>query len=224
VGGTFRSTQPLRFGTIKVGGKVELAGGEGGDIHVGGILRSDGDLSFGTIKVGGESELLGSCSGVNASVGGLMDVRDNLSLSGSLKVGGKAEIGQNVQAGSIKVGGHLTADKAEAVNEIETQNLRTRLGARAGTIDIKKKGEVEGPLVAGKVTIGERARVEDVHGDFVELRAGVRARNVYAAEVIVESGSRVQGQIKYTRRIEAEDGAVFAQEPERVEELPPKPI
>jgi len=224
VGGSFRSSQPLKFSSIDVGGSVRLSGGTGGDIEVGGLLKSDGDLIFDEIDVGGKVEILGDASGQSIDVGGVIRVSRNLSLSGGLKVGGKAEIGETVKAKTIQVGGRLEAEKAEADEEIKTNTLITTSGAKAQRIEIGGRGEAQGPIIADTVLIRERSRVEDIYADSVTLRRGCRARNIYAARIDIESGCRISGEVRYTESLNAERDVTFASAPEKVEKLPVPPF
>ena len=100
----------------------------------------------------------------------------------------------------------------------------TRAGAKAEHIEIGRRDEAEGPIVAENVLIKERARVEDVYGRRVELRKNCRVRNIYAATLSIESGCVVVGEVKYIESMKVERDVTFASEPERVKELPPAPI
>ena len=224
VGGTLRSSEPLEFSHIRVGGSVTIAGGKGGDIDVGGTFRSEGDLTFETIDVGGTVRIEGSASGRSIEVGGTVRVRDDLELSEELKVGGTADVGGKLTARAVRVGGKVVAEKVEAVEEIKTNTLRTRAGAMAQRIELGRRGEAEGPLIARTVIIKERCRVEDIHAETVTLRRDSRARNVYAARIDIESGCRISGEVKYTESLNAERDVSFASEPEKVEKLPEPPL
>lgn len=223
VGGTFKSTDHLNFGDIEVGGKATLSGGEGGDIEVGGVLSSNGNLDFSNLEVGGKVNIAGDSRGQGLRVGGMLDVSGNLELSRSLRVGGKAEIGESVRASSIRLGGVLRASRVEASEDIEANKLMTKDGARADTIEIGKNGESRGPLIARRVWVEDKASVEDVYADEVEMRKGSRANNIYAKRIEIDSRSRVNGEVKFTEALNAGDDVNFARDPERVEELPSPP-
>lgn len=224
MGGTLKSSEPLTFNMIKVGGSVKITGGKGGDIRVGGTLRSEGDLTFGEIDVGGTVRISGSAAGQVIDVGGTVRVRDDLELSDALKVGGTAEVGGSLKARSVRVGGRVEAERVEAVEEIRTNTLRTRAGAMAEYIELGRRGEAEGPLIAKSVLVRDRGRVEDVYAESVTLRRNCRARNVYAAKVQIESGCRISGEVKYTDFLSAEQSVTFGTGPEKTEKLPPPPF
>ncbi|MGD2200687.1 MAG: hypothetical protein PVJ38_03515 [Candidatus Bathyarchaeota archaeon] len=224
VGGSFKAREPINFSTIKVGGSVKIAGGIGGHVDVGGSFKSDGDLTFQTIDVGGTVKIDGSGKGGNIDVGGTVRVRGDLDLQDELKVGGKADIGGVLKARVVRVGGRVEGEKIEAQDLIKTNTLRTRLGAKAGEIDIGRRGEAEGPLIAGRVLVRERARVEDVYADTVYLRRGSRAVNIYARKVTVENRCIITGQVKFTEEVNIDRDARLSYEPEKVESLPEPPF
>jgi cytoskeletal protein CcmA (bactofilin family) len=224
VGGSFRASEPLEFNLIDVGGTVRLSGGKGGDIEVGGSLKCEGDLEFEHIDVWGTVRIEGNASGRSIDVGGTARVNGDLELTETLSVGGRAEVGGGLRARRVQVGGRIEAEKVEAVEDIKTNTLLTRLGAVARNIEIGKRGEVEGPLVGETILIRDRARVEDVHGQRVTLRRGCRAHNVYGATVVIEDGCRISGEMKYTERLEADRDVAFAVGPAKVEKLPDPPL
>jgi cytoskeletal protein CcmA (bactofilin family) len=147
-----------------------------------------------------------------------------MELTEDLRVGGKAEAGGLIKARSVLVGGKVEARRVEALDEIRTNTLRTRDGAKADYIELGRRGEAEGPIVARKVLIRERARVEDIHADEVTLRRGCRALNIYADRVTVETDCRISGEVKYTDSLRAERDVRFAYEPEKTEKLPESPL
>lgn len=224
VGGTLKSSKPLEFGHIRVGGSVTIAGGKGEDIDVGGTFRSEGDLTFETIDVGGTVRIEGNAYGKSVEVGGTVRVMDDLELSEELKVGGTADIGGKLTARSVRVGGKVEAEKIEAVEEIKTNTLRTRSGAMARRIELGRRGEAEGPLIARTVIVRDRCRVEDIHAEAVTLRRDSRARNIYAARIDIESGCRISGEVKYTESLNVERDVSLVSEPEKVEKLPEPPL
>jgi cytoskeletal protein CcmA (bactofilin family) len=91
-------------------------------------------------------------------------------------------------------------------------------------IEIDRRGEVEGPIVAKKILIRERARVEDIYGGDVILRKGCRAVNVYAERLTIENDCRISGNIKYSDTLRADHDTRLAREPEKTEKLPPPPL
>jgi cytoskeletal protein CcmA (bactofilin family) len=118
----------------------------------------------------------------------------------------------------------VEAEKVEAVEEIRTNTLRTRAGAMAEYIELGRRGEAEGPLIAKSVLVRDRGRVEDVYAESVTLRRNCRARNIYAARIQIESDCRIGGEVKYTDSLRAEHNVMFGTEPEKTEKLPPPPF
>ena len=224
VGGTLKSSDPLDFERIRVGGSVKISGGKGGNIDVGGTFKSDGDLTFENIDVGGTVKIDGNAYGRNIEVGGTAKVDGDMELTEDLRVGGNAEAGGLIKARAVLVGGKVEARRVEALDEIRTNTLRTKDGAKADYIELGRRGEVEGPLVARKVLIRERARVEDIHAEEVTLRRGCRALNIYADRVTVETDCRISGEVRYTDSMRAERDVRFAYEPEKTEKLPEPPL
>jgi cytoskeletal protein CcmA (bactofilin family) len=91
-------------------------------------------------------------------------------------------------------------------------------------IELGRRGEAEGPLIAKTVLVRDRGRVEDVYAESVTLRRDCRARNIYASKVQIESGCRISGDVKYTDSLKAEHNVTFSTEPEKTEKLPPPPF
>ncbi len=52
----------------------------------------------------------------------------------------------------------------------------------------------------------------------------VRAGNVYAKDVRLESRCRISGEVKYSGRIEADSDVEFAKPPMKTDELPKPPL
>ncbi|EMR73314.1 Integral membrane protein CcmA involved in cell shape determination, partial [Thaumarchaeota archaeon SCGC AB-539-E09] len=148
----------------------------------------------------------------------------DLNLSGPLKVGGRAEVRGELKAYNIHVGGRIEAKKIEVVGEIKTSTLRTIHGAKAKRIEIGRRGEVEGPVVADYVLSRDRARFEDIYAKRVVLRRGSRARNIYAEEIEIEGKCRISGELKYTESLDFERDVRFEHPPEKAESLPQPPL
>ena len=148
----------------------------------------------------------------------------DLDLSEDLRVGGKAAVDGELKAKTVRVGGKVEAFKIEALDELTTNTLRTREGAKAEEIEIGRRGEAEGPLIGNRILIRERARVEDVYGGTVVLRRGCRANNVYAEKLTVENDCRITGVVKYTETLSADRDARFSMDPEKIEKLPAPPF
>jgi len=56
-----------------------------------------------------------------------------------------------------------------------------------------------------KVIIGKETRVEDIYGKEILLRHEARARNVYGETIRIESGCRIDGEVKYTRELRIDE-------------------
>jgi hypothetical protein len=224
VGGKLESSKPLRFGRLDAGGKIHLSGGEGGELRAGGKLNSDGSLSFTVIQVGGTVELDGDASGQAVEVGGTLRVHGGLKLSGGLRVGGKADVSGALEAGSVRVGGSVRADRINARTEIQSNSIYTLNGARAARIEIGRRGEARGPLVAEEVVVGEDAEVEDIYGGVVTLRRGSRVGNVYAVDLRVESGVELREHVMYSDHLRLDRRVSFHAQPEKAEKLPQPPL
>ncbi|MDH5792798.1 MAG: polymer-forming cytoskeletal protein, partial [Candidatus Bathyarchaeota archaeon] len=168
--------------------------------------------------------LEGNSSGRSIDVGGTVRAGGDLELSESLKVGGTAEVGGKLNARSIRVGGRVEAEKVEAVEEIRTNTLKTKSGAMAGYIELGRRGEAEGPLIAKEVLVRDRGRVEDIYAETVTLRRDCRAGNIYAARIRLESGCRIRGEVRYTESLEADRDVAFSSPPEKTEKLPSPPF
>ena len=218
VGGSFKALSALKFDKISVGGVAVLAEGEGGNISVGGSFRSQGPLKrFGSLSVGGTVSIMGPAKGTDVSVGGTLKVLGDLELEGKLRVGGTASIEGTLKASSVSVGGSLRADKVKADRDLRVGGLlATKEGAEADYIEIGRKGRVKGPLRARRVTVGEKARVEDVWAEEITLEEGARARNLYGIRIYVERDCVVLGDVKYVEEFVAEEGARFLKAPEKV--------
>ena len=67
--------------------------------------------------------------------------------------------------------------------------------------------------------IGTRAHVEDVYGGKIIMEGDGRARNLYGGGIYIESGCRVDGEVKYTVSLETRKGVSFAKSPAKVEKL-----
>ena len=128
-----------------------------------------------------------------------------------------------MKADSIRVGGKLEADKAEAEKFIETSVLRTRLGAKAKRIELGRRGEARGPLIGEVVVVKERCSVEDVWGDEIQLRGRAQARRLYGRKVHVEHGCDVESVV-YTEELRSEPSVRMGTPPQKAEKLPDPPF
>ena len=132
-----------------------------------------------------------------------MKCKGDLNIHNHLKVGGKIAVDGDVNADSIRVGGKLEADKVVAQKYIETSILYTRNGATATRIEIERRGKVRGPLVGEIVTIKDRAEVEDIHADRIQLRRGCRAGNLYGRVIWIDTGCDVES-VTYTEELRSD--------------------
>jgi cytoskeletal protein CcmA (bactofilin family) len=224
VGGTFKSKEHLEFGDISVGGTVKLYGGGKGEIiDIGGTLSAEEKLSFTKLDVGGTVKLYGGGEGEELIVGGSMKCRGDLVISDHVKVGGKINVDGELSAKSIRVGGKLEADKVVAQQYIETNILYTRYGAKAARIEIDRRGKVRGPLIGDIITIKDRASVEDIHGDRIQLRRGCRAGNLYGKVIWIDTGCDVDS-VTYTDELRADASVRIRRGAQKSDELPEPPI
>jgi len=153
-----------------------------------------------------------------------MKVDGELKLTGDIEVGGKMEVKNTIQAKNIKVGGVLNAKKIEAEEAEEYVevggSVETEDGVKAKFFRIGKRGRVHGSIRADRVIIGKEAQVEDIYGREIILRHEARARNVYGEIVDIESGCRINGEIKYTRELRMNERVYLAKQPQKVDKLP----
>jgi hypothetical protein len=63
-----------------------------------------------------------------------------------------------------------------------------------------------------------------VYADKLEMGKDSSANNVYTREARLGSGSRVSGELLYTRTLESEEGARVQSGPTKTEKLPSPPI
>jgi len=141
-----------------------------------------------------------------------------------LRVGGKADVSGVLEAGSVRVGGSVRADRINARTEIQSNSIHTIGGARAVRIEIGRRGEARGPLVAEEVVVGEDAEVEDIYGGVVTLRRGSRIRNVYAVDLRVENGVELREHVVYSDHLRVDRRVSFFSQPEKAEKLPQPPL
>jgi hypothetical protein len=224
VGGRLESSKPLGFERLDAGGKIWLSGGEGGEIRAGGSLTNSGALKFSAIQVGGTVELDGDASGQAVEVGGTLSVHGGLKLSGGLRVGGKADVSVGLEAGHVRVGGSVRADSINARTEIQSNSIYTVKGAKAARIEIGRRGEARGPLVADEIVIGDDAEVDDIYGGVVTLRRGSRVGNVYAVDLRVENNVEFRERVMYSDHLRLDRRVSFSAPPEKTEKLPQPPL
>jgi cytoskeletal protein CcmA (bactofilin family) len=225
VGGKFSSTAPLVFGRLEVGGTVSLAGGsKGGSIEVGGVIRVSGDLTFDDLEVGGIAEIAGNATGRKVEVGGQFRVDGNLALAEGIEVGGRGTVGGDVTGRDLEVGGEFRARKAVLTGRAEVAGaIRTELGLRALSVEVRRKSHVRGPLVADRVVLGRGSEAELVFGGFVEVGADARVLRIVADEVELGPGATV-GRVEYVRTLKVGRGASTDEPPVQIATRPAPPV
>jgi cytoskeletal protein CcmA (bactofilin family) len=225
VGGKFSSSAPLTFGRLEVGGSVSLAGSsKGGSIEVGGVIRVAGDLAFDDLEVGGIGEIAGNATGRSVEVGGQFRVDGNLTLTEGIEVGGRAVIGGDVAARDLEVGGEFRARKAVFPGRAEVSGaIRTELGLRAALVEVRKKSQVRGPLVADRVLLGRGSEAELVFGGTVDVGADARVGRIVADDVELRSGASAS-RVEYTRSLKLDPSAHVDQPPVKIATRPAPPV
>jgi cytoskeletal protein CcmA (bactofilin family) len=109
------------------------------------------------IDVGGTIEIEGNADGSEVDTGGFLKVKENLTLSGGLEVGGNCAVGGTLSAERIEIGGWIEAAEIKA-SEVEVGgSTRTVKGVRARLITIGDDGRVKGPLIGDTISLGERS-------------------------------------------------------------------
>ena len=223
-GGKIRSRDFLMFEDLRAASSIEIESGEGRNIDVGGSFKCHGDLKFNEMDVGGRVKIDGNAEGSDIDVGGTVKIGGNLQLTNSINVGGILDVKQKLTASSVEVSGKITCYQIEARDNIETNLLRTTLGAKANRIKIGKNGEVEGPIIAKNVYLKEKVNAEDIYGEDVTLRRGCIVNNIYAARVIIDSNCQILGKILYTESLSLGKRVDYRSNPEKIEILPEPPF
>jgi len=227
VGGSMKAEGDLRFKEIDVGGTVDISGtGEGENVDVGGRLQVGGDLRLtGKLNVGGTVDISGTCQGGEVDVGGRLQVGGDLRLVGRLDVGGAVRVVKELSSEDLDVGGSVEASLVSARNNVAVGGLiASEKGAKARRIDLGKRGEARGPLLAEEVHIRDRARVEDVYAMSLIMEENAKACNLYVGRASIESECRISGETQYLEALDTGRNVVFAKPPVKVEKLPQPPI
>ena len=202
IGGSFECTGPLEFGDIEVGGTIEIASGRGRRMEVGGSLSTVGDLTFERLELGGVGRIGGNLAGDQIEVGGVLAIKGSVTLRGSLEVGGTIEVGETLAAESVEVGGSISARVAHVAEHAEIGgSLRTREGFKARVLELSKRAEAMGPLVADRVVLERKCRADMVCGRWVQIGADCEVQAVCGESVEVGNHSRV-GRIEYLGIVE----------------------
>jgi len=224
VGGTFESTGPLEFNEIDVGGVVKLSGDcSGRKLDVGGMAKVEGNLRFEEIDVGGVIEVEGNADGADLDIGGILRVGGDLNLTGRFEVGGRCKVGGTLNAHEIETGGRLEAAEVK-VHEIEVGGaISTDKGVKADSITIGDHGRVRGPLIGGKIRIGQRADVEALYGKSITLEERSKAASIHGVDIRIGSHCSILGEVLYSGSLETDEQVSLAVQPKKVESLPEAP-
>jgi len=165
----------------------------------------------------------GAARGREVEVGGALRSEGVLILEDRLRVGGRVSVSRELEAGEIRVGGKVEAYSVVARKFIETTDLITTRGGKAARIEVGKRGEVEGPLVGQVIIVKDRSRVEDIHGDDVQVRGGCRTGSIYGRRVRIEGGCDVDS-VQFTESLRADPSVRFRTAPQKTEKLPDPPL
>jgi cytoskeletal protein CcmA (bactofilin family) len=223
VGGAFKAEGVVEIGSIDVGGAIVVGpGSKVLNIDVGGSFKSEGDILFEDLDVGGTARFAGDAKGKRVDVGGSVKAEKSLILTEKLDVGGAAVIGTDLVVGEeIEVGGSL-----EAGNLIEAPVID--VGGSIKAVHIKatkdfrigRRGEVRGFVESPDITVSESSRGGSFYGNSIRVEERARVKNLYGREIYLERDVRVEGELQYTERFEAEPGVYFGKEPQQVKQLP----
>ena len=187
-------------------------------------MKSDGDLTFEGIDVGGVLSIA-SGRGEKITVGGVLEVTNDLALEDELSVGGRAKIGGSVRADSISVGGELEASSAAAGDRLSVGGgLLTSKGSKAAVVEIGRRGRVRGPLVGETVRIRENAEVEDIFAGSLWLDQGCSVGSMYVRRAEIGRGCADYGRLLYIEDLRLGRDVNLASQPEKVSDLPSPPL
>jgi cytoskeletal protein CcmA (bactofilin family) len=135
-------------------------------------------------------------------------------------VGGKVEIGSEISAGNIEIGGVLRARKVLAEDRVEVGgSINTIEGTTARFVEIGKRGTVRGSIRAGQVNIDKEAYAENIFGKRILLRSGAHAENLYGESIIIESDCQISGEVQYTNELKTGDNVSLARTPQKVDKI-----
>ena len=125
----------------------------------------------------------------------------------------------------MDVGGSIEAEVIIAEDSVEVGGqLRTKRGTKAKKIKLGDRSDVSGPIIGETVTIGERAKVEDVYADDVKIEERARAGNLYVKRAHLERRVQVTGELIYQETIDADPDIIFSKPPVKKDELPKPPL
>ena len=187
-------------------------------------MEGSGLLKFGDLDIGGRLGL-GSGTGDSVRVGGVLEVRDNLTLSDELVVGSEARIGRKLEAESVDVGGELRSDEVRVHDDVKVgQSIVTVKGVKGDFVSIGRRGRVTGPIVGREVRIESDVVAEDVYATELRVGGSSTVGNVYVSRVDVGDYCRIGGKLLYTDEIRIGKEVQFSSQPEKVSSLPGPPL
>ncbi len=100
-----------------------------------------------------------------------------------------------------------------STNAPNLRHERTDEGTHAATVEIGRKSEVEGPVRAQRVIIGEHAHAESIYGKGVLLRTGAEAENVYGERITIDSHCHINSVIWHADELRPGEGVSLARDP-----------
>jgi len=120
------------------------------------------------------------------------------------------------------VGGLAEVEKLVA-EEVTVTSLRARKGVWAETLDVSKRGRVEGLVVAEQVYMESGSYADKIYAKVFECEERCRVRELYAEEAIIGDFSRV-GSVRYSRELRTGRGVeIIASEKVDAIEFPRDP-
>ncbi len=224
VGGSFKAEGAIEIDEIDVGGSIRVGhGSKVRSIDVGGTFKSDGDLTFEEIDVGGTVVIGGAATGRTIDVGGKVSTDGPLNLSGDLEVGGTVVIGGDLTCeqkikvgGKIEVEGKIHTFRIIVGGVIDADYVKATDGFRIG-----RRSEVSCNVESPEILVRERARMKSLYGDDIRIEERARIRSIYGRKIYIEREAVITGEVLYTESCEAERDVEFAEEPRKVDSLPP---
>lgn len=225
VGGLLEVRGDFAFGTLEAGGKIALRGRCSGEsIDVGGSLDVEGDLTLTrSVEVGGFTSVQGHLKAPRLEVGGVF--RGTSLECEDIEIGGVLETTGAIRTNRLEIGGKLRAERVEARERAELSGrVTTRLGLKAGRLEVGEDSRIQGPLVGEEVTLEDDAEAEDIWGGSVRLERKARAGNIYARDVEIARKVRIDGQVSYTGELRVDPDARLAHPPQKVSVLPTPPL
>jgi hypothetical protein len=101
--------------------------------------------------------------------------------------------------------------------------VRTQGGLKARRIEVGKRSTVVGPLIGDSIELGRKARAEDLYGGTIEIDERAQVRRVYGERIRLGDGVRVE-ELWYTGDLRVDGEAEFTRPPQKVSQLPDRPL